>query len=251
MTAYRACPGLDMSELVRTWAMLGDEARAAGRDPAAIRFAHQDHLYIDRDPTPDRLRAVLGRFSFNRYEDTAPLYLMGHPEELIPRFQARIDAGVEELTFNLLAPDPRQLDLFMKEIRPHLRPREPRSATPLAVVPRQLVTYDPPRTDQAARARRRSLAMSIGRPTITRRTLLTSSAVAGLVGALDSRFALPARAAGEKITFAAWAAAVDQVKAHITAFEKETGITVEYINAPWAQYRESMVTKLAANARST
>jgi alkanesulfonate monooxygenase SsuD/methylene tetrahydromethanopterin reductase-like flavin-dependent oxidoreductase (luciferase family) len=66
---------------------------------------------------------VLGRFSFNRYEDTAPLYLMGHPEELIPRIQARIDAGVEELIFNLLTPDPRQLDLFRKEIRPHLRPR--------------------------------------------------------------------------------------------------------------------------------
>ena len=46
-----------------------------------------------------------------------------HPEELIPRFQARIDAGVE-LTFNLLTPDPRQLDLFMKEIPPHLRPRQ-------------------------------------------------------------------------------------------------------------------------------
>jgi alkanesulfonate monooxygenase len=125
MTAYRACPGLDMSELVRTWAMLCAEARAAGRAPEAIRFAHQDHLHIDRDPTPDRLRAVLARFSFNRYEETAPLYLMGHPEELIPRFQARIDAGVEELTFNFLTPDPRQLDLFMTDIRPHLRPRLP------------------------------------------------------------------------------------------------------------------------------
>lgn len=125
ITAYRACPGLDMSQLVRTWAMLCAEASAAGRDPARMRFAHQDHLYIDLDATPDRLRAVLGRFSFNSYEETAPLYLMGHPEELIPRFQARIEAGVEELTFNLLTPEPRQLDLFMKEIRPHLRPREP------------------------------------------------------------------------------------------------------------------------------
>jgi probable F420-dependent oxidoreductase len=127
MTAYRACPGLDMSQLVRTWGLLSDEARAAGRDPAAIRFAHQDHVYIDRDATPDRLRAVLARFSFNSYDETAPLYLMGHPDELIPRFQARIDAGVEELTFNLMTPDPRQLDLFMKEIRPHLRPRAPRT----------------------------------------------------------------------------------------------------------------------------
>jgi hypothetical protein len=48
---------------------------------------------------------------------------MGHPEELIPRFQARIDAGVEELTFNLMTPDPRQLDLFATRIKPHLRLR--------------------------------------------------------------------------------------------------------------------------------
>jgi hypothetical protein len=46
---------------------------------------------------------------------------MGHPEALIPRFQARIDAGVEEIAFGLLRPDPNQLDLFMRDIRPHLR----------------------------------------------------------------------------------------------------------------------------------
>ena len=123
MTAYRAAPGLDVSELVKSWTILEAEARAAGRDPATLRFAHQDHLYIDRDPTRHRLREVLARFSFNDYDETAPIYLMGHPEELIPRFQARIDAGVDELTFNMLVPDPGQLDLFMKEIRPHLRPR--------------------------------------------------------------------------------------------------------------------------------
>lgn len=81
---------------------------------------------------------------------------------------------------------------------------------------------------------------------IGRRELLKYSAAAGVLGALEP---LARRALGaEKITFAAWAAAVDQVKAHITAFEKETGIAVEYVNAPWAQYRESMITKLAANA---
>jgi alkanesulfonate monooxygenase len=123
MTAYRAAPGLDASELAKSWSIFSAEARAAGRDPAALRFAHQDHVYIDRDPKPDRLRAVLSRFSFNDYAETAPIYLMGHPDELIPRFQARIDAGVEELLFSLMLPDPRQLDLFMKDVRPHLRPR--------------------------------------------------------------------------------------------------------------------------------
>ncbi len=129
MTAYRAAPGLDTSELVKSWTMLEAEARAAGRDPATLRFAHQDHLYIDRDPTPHRLREVLARFSFNDYDEMAPIYLMGHPDDLIPRLQARIDAGVDELTFNLLVQDPGQLDLFMKEVRPHLRPRAGRSPT--------------------------------------------------------------------------------------------------------------------------
>jgi multiple sugar transport system substrate-binding protein len=80
-----------------------------------------------------------------------------------------------------------------------------------------------------------------------RRELLKYTAAAGLIGALDQLHLRRAYAA-EKITFAGWTAAVDQVKAHITAFEKETGITVDYVNAPWAQYRDAMIPKLAANA---
>lgn len=124
MTAYRSSPGLDMSCLTASWERVRIEARALGRDSAALCFAHQDHLYIDPQATPDRLRSVFQRFSHNDYEHTAPIYLMGRPEELVPRIQARIDAVVQELTFNLLAPDPQQLDLFMREIRPHLQPRE-------------------------------------------------------------------------------------------------------------------------------
>jgi hypothetical protein len=37
--------------------------------------------------------------------------------------QARIDAGVTEILMNPLTPDPRQLELFAREIQPHLRPR--------------------------------------------------------------------------------------------------------------------------------
>ena len=81
---------------------------------------------------------------------------------------------------------------------------------------------------------------------LARRELLKYTAAAGLIGALDPLHVRRAFGAvgAEKITFAAWTAAVDQVKAHITAFEKETGITVEYVNAPWAQYRETMIPKL-------
>jgi probable F420-dependent oxidoreductase len=123
MTAYRSAPGTDTTELVRTRGLLEAEARAAGRDPTSLTLAHHDHVHIDLDPTTARLREVLGRFSYNRLEDSASIYLMGHPEELIPQFQARIDAGIDELTFNLMTPDPRQLDLFATRIQPHLRPR--------------------------------------------------------------------------------------------------------------------------------
>jgi probable F420-dependent oxidoreductase len=121
MTAYRSIPGTDNTQLRESWYFVQKEASAIGREPARIRFAHQDHLYIDMDSSFGKLKHVLERFTFNSYEDTASIYLMGHPEDLIPRIQARIDAGVRELTFNLLSPDPRQLELFMTEIRPHLK----------------------------------------------------------------------------------------------------------------------------------
>jgi alkanesulfonate monooxygenase SsuD/methylene tetrahydromethanopterin reductase-like flavin-dependent oxidoreductase (luciferase family) len=122
ITAYRASPALDMSELRRSWSIVEREARALGRDPAGLTFAHQDHFHVDLDPTPARLREVFARYTLNPYESAAPLYLMGHPDDLVPRIQARIDAGVTELLLNPLTPDPRQLDLFAKEIRSRLHP---------------------------------------------------------------------------------------------------------------------------------
>ena len=55
-------------------------------------------------------------------------------------------------------------------------------------------------------------------------------------------------AADEPIHFVTWSAAVDQVKSHLTAFEQKTGIEVDYSNSPWANYRETLVTKFVAGA---
>jgi multiple sugar transport system substrate-binding protein len=38
------------------------------------------------------------------------------------------------------------------------------------------------------------------------------------------------------------------VKSHIAAFEAKTGIKVAYSNSPWAQYRETMITKFVGKA---
>ena len=77
-----------------------------------------------------------------------------------------------------------------------------------------------------------------------RRTFLKTA------GAVGSALLLPGQSAraAEAVSFFTWSAGVDQVKSHIAAFEKKTGIKVDYSNAPWAQYRDTMVTKFVGNA---
>ncbi len=52
----------------------------------------------------------------------------------------------------------------------------------------------------------------------------------------------------EPINFATWSAGVDAVKSHIAAFEAKTGVKVNYSNSPWAQYRETMITRFIGKA---
>lgn len=54
--------------------------------------------------------------------------------------------------------------------------------------------------------------------------------------------------AGGAVNFIGWSAAVDQVRAQISAFEAATGLRVNYENFPWAQFRTALVTRLVANA---
>lgn len=83
--------------------------------------------------------------------------------------------------------------------------------------------------------------------TLNRRNFLQHATAAGLAGALAPALARQAFAAGT-VNFATWSAAVEVVKSHLTAFEAKSGIKVEYSNAPWAQYREAMITKFVGNA---
>lgn len=77
-------------------------------------------------------------------------------------------------------------------------------------------------------------------PHIPRRTLLQAAALA--IPALHT-----ARAA-DPLTFATWSAAVDEVRAHLAAFTQKTGIQVNYTNSPFAQYRETMITRFTGGA---
>ena len=81
---------------------------------------------------------------------------------------------------------------------------------------------------------------------VNRREFLKATAATALAGsgALSAGRLL----AADPINFFAWSAGVDQVKAHIAAFEAKTGLKVNYGNAPWAQYRDTLVTKFVGKA---
>lgn len=83
-----------------------------------------------------------------------------------------------------------------------------------------------------------------------RRDFLKMTATAGAAGA--GLLSLPGTAQAAPNTaplnFYTWSAAVDTVKGHLSAFEAKTGIKVNYNNAPWAQYRDTMVTKFVGKA---
>src|SRR5258708_6672608 len=83
-------------------------------------------------------------------------------------------------------------------------------------------------------------------PPLTRRSFLKTAA-AGLSAATVLGRAGRALEA-EPINFATWSAGVDAVKSHIAAFEAKTGVKVNYSNSPWAQYRETMITRFIGKA---
>jgi multiple sugar transport system substrate-binding protein len=79
-----------------------------------------------------------------------------------------------------------------------------------------------------------------------RRDFLKQTAAAG--AATSGLLSLPAGAQAAPLNYFTWSAGVDVVKSHLTAFEAKTGIKVNYSNAPWAQYRDTMVTKFVGKA---
>lgn len=89
---------------------------------------------------------------------------------------------------------------------------------------------------------------SAGRPVsrLGRREFLKATALAGVAATVPGLF--DRASAADTLTMHTWSAAVELVKSHLAAFEAKTGIRVDYANAPWAQYRETMVTKFAGGA---
>ncbi len=80
----------------------------------------------------------------------------------------------------------------------------------------------------------------------SRRSFLQGSAAGLAAATVLGR--VPRASADAPIYFETWSAAVDTVKSHISAFEAKTGLKVMYSNTPWAQYRETLITKFVGNA---
>ena len=80
----------------------------------------------------------------------------------------------------------------------------------------------------------------------SRREFLKATAIAGAAG--TGLLSLPSNAQNPPLNFHTWSAGVDTVKSHLTGFEAKTGLKVNYSNSPWAQYRDSMVTKFVGKA---
>jgi probable F420-dependent oxidoreductase len=120
MSAYRSVPNGDASWLVHDRTVLDQLLAHEGRDPSSMRHTIQDHMYINLDGSETEIRAKVRRFTYKPFEEIAPYYLLGTPEAIIPKLQARIDAGIDEIAINFIDPDPEQLDLFAQHIRPHL-----------------------------------------------------------------------------------------------------------------------------------
>jgi alkanesulfonate monooxygenase len=121
MSAYRSVPDGDATWLRQDRAILDRLLRDEGRDPASLRHTIQDHMYINLSANEDEIRVRVARFTFKPFEEIAPYYLLGTPDEIIPKLQARLDAGIDEIAINFIDPDPGQLDLFARHVRPHLR----------------------------------------------------------------------------------------------------------------------------------
>lgn len=80
----------------------------------------------------------------------------------------------------------------------------------------------------------------------SRRDFLKTAGAASMAG--TGLLGLNAWAQNSPLNFHTWSAGVDVVKSHLTAFEAKTGIKVNYSNSPWAQYRDTMVTKFVGKA---
>jgi alkanesulfonate monooxygenase SsuD/methylene tetrahydromethanopterin reductase-like flavin-dependent oxidoreductase (luciferase family) len=121
-------PTSPVEQIADDWQMLQAYLRSVGRDPATVTVAHENFMHVV--PTTERARALaeqeaaFGRVMSDErsFDYLQQVYLFGTPDEIVEKLLARVAAGVQYFILHTLTPDPRQLDLWMEEIIPHVEP---------------------------------------------------------------------------------------------------------------------------------
>jgi alkanesulfonate monooxygenase SsuD/methylene tetrahydromethanopterin reductase-like flavin-dependent oxidoreductase (luciferase family) len=78
-------------------------------------------MYLSADGSMSDVKEKVGMFTFKPFDEIASYYLLGSPDDVVPKLQARIDAGVTEIAINFIDPNPTQLELFVDYVLPRLR----------------------------------------------------------------------------------------------------------------------------------
>ncbi|HVB28110.1 MAG TPA: TIGR03619 family F420-dependent LLM class oxidoreductase [Mycobacteriales bacterium] len=120
MSAYRSIPNGDTTWLTQDRAALDELLRQEGRRPEEVAHATQEHALIVPDGSVEQARRAVARFTYKPFEEIAPYYLLGTPEAFISQLRARIAAGIREIAINFIDPDPGQLELFARDVRPYV-----------------------------------------------------------------------------------------------------------------------------------
>jgi probable F420-dependent oxidoreductase len=111
----------------RDWLRIQEAARAAGRDPRSLTFAHTQFLHLVDAGSRETVRREQ-ELAFARVmgaersrEDLGADYLFGTAEEMVERLLALRALGLQHILLTPLTSDPRQLDLIAERILPRLR----------------------------------------------------------------------------------------------------------------------------------
>ena len=120
------------------WRELSTFIQDHGRDPSTIAIVHENFLHYV--PSGNRERVLRDQHSaFRRVmsdergdDYLESVYLFGTPDDIVEKLQARADAGVQGFILHTLTPDPRQLELWLKDLIPNIgfsSPLQPSSAS--------------------------------------------------------------------------------------------------------------------------
>jgi alkanesulfonate monooxygenase SsuD/methylene tetrahydromethanopterin reductase-like flavin-dependent oxidoreductase (luciferase family) len=112
-----------VQEFKRSWRIVQEAARAAGKDPDALVAGRL--IYVAADEDRDRARELLRTFLHGYYGPTFDIdqhAIFGPPEEVAGRLREQVDAGITHLLLGVPTLDLGHLRRVAERVAPALRP---------------------------------------------------------------------------------------------------------------------------------